>query len=139
MRLTMQLAMLALLFFVPSSVCSGESNKETPVNKATNAQYLAKESDENWEIAIQSERGYSGKMDGYIDSAAFKEKPRMTIKSTDLIGGQLGTTEPPEGSYILVVEVRIRNLQKKKTPFFPDDISLKYEGKSEKILYRCLR
>jgi hypothetical protein len=118
-------ATLALLLLIPPNVWSGETGKDTTKNKNADSQYLGKATNETWEMSVQSLRGEMGKVDVYIDSGSVGETPRRTIKSTDLMGAILGKMETSEDRYILVVKMKIKNLQKKKMPFYLDDLSLK--------------
>jgi hypothetical protein len=125
-------AVLALLLLIPSIVWSGETGKDTTINKSANSNYIGKAANEKWEIAVQSARGKLGKVDVYIDTGSAGDKPRRTIKPTDIVGGILGMMETSEDRYFLVVEVKIKNLQKKETQFSLDDLSLKCGSDSAK-------
>jgi len=125
MQRTIRWAVSALLFLIPSIIWSGGAGKETTINKSANSNYVGKAANEKWEIAVQSAKAKLGKVDVYIDTGSAGDKPRRTIKPTDIVGGILGTMETSEGRYFLVVEVKIKNLQKKETQFSLDDLSLK--------------
>jgi hypothetical protein len=84
------------------------------------------------EVSILSTVDKGSNMKAYVHTGSTEDSPPKIIKPSETIGAILGTSEPSAENYILMLELRVKNLGKEEARFSLSDMAVRWPTGSAK-------